>query len=89
MIYLASPYSHPDHAIREQRYRAACRAATSLIRSGTVVYAPIVHGHPLVGCGLPTAWSFWQSSAQWFIERCDELVADVGGRLKQGPGGFP
>ena len=27
MIYLASPYSHPDPAVREFRFREACRAA--------------------------------------------------------------
>ena len=74
MIYLASPYSHPDHAIREQRYRAACRATAALMRSGHIVYAPVVHGHSLVHYGLPTDWSFWQPSARAFIERCDELV---------------
>jgi len=38
------------------------------------VFAPVVHGHPLVRYGLPTNWSFWQPSARAFIERCDELV---------------
>lgn len=26
-IYLASPYTHPDPAVRARRYLAACRAA--------------------------------------------------------------
>jgi Domain of unknown function (DUF1937) len=74
VIYLASPYSHPDPAVRETRFRAACRAAAALIRAGSIVYAPVVHGHPLVRYGLPTDWSFWQPSARAFIKRCDELV---------------
>jgi hypothetical protein len=31
MIYLASPYSHPDPLVREQRFRDACRATASLL----------------------------------------------------------
>ena len=30
MIYLVSPYSHPDAAVRSRRYLAACRAAACL-----------------------------------------------------------
>jgi hypothetical protein len=47
-IYLASPYSHPDHQIREARYRAACRKAAQYASKGLAVFAPIVHSHPLV-----------------------------------------
>jgi hypothetical protein len=47
-IYLASPYSHPDHEVREARYRAACRKAAQYARKGIAVFAPIVHSHPLV-----------------------------------------
>jgi len=34
MIYLASPYSHPDPAVRAERYRAACRATAALLLAG-------------------------------------------------------
>jgi hypothetical protein len=49
MIYLASPYSHADDAIRAQWFDAACRAAAELMRAGHTVYSPIVHGHPIRG----------------------------------------
>jgi hypothetical protein len=52
VIYLASPYSHPNPAVREQRFQAACQAAAALLRSGQAVFAPIVHSHPLVAYGL-------------------------------------
>lgn len=60
MIYLASPYSDPDPAVREQRYEAACAATVAMLRAGHVVFSPIVHSHPLVAYGLPTDWAFWQ-----------------------------
>ena len=74
MIYLASPYSHPDEAVREQRFRAACRATAQLLASGSTVFSPIVHGHPLVEHGLPTDWSFWERFDRDHLERCDEVL---------------
>ena len=44
MIYLASPYSHPDPLVRQARFDAACHAAAGPIQAGHAVVAPIVHG---------------------------------------------
>ncbi len=74
MIYLASPYSHPDPAVREQRFRAACRAAVALLRAGHLVFSPITHSHPLAQHGLPGNWQFWERYDREFLERCDEVV---------------
>lgn len=74
MIYLASPYSHPCPTVREQRFDAVCRMAAAMMRQGQVVFAPIVHGHPLVGHGLPTEWPFWERFDREHLRRCDELV---------------
>ena len=74
MIYLASPYSHANPSIHEQRYQAACRATAALIGAGQVVFSPVVHSHPLVAFGLPTAWAAWEQIDRAFLERCDELA---------------
>lgn len=74
MIYLASPYSHPEPAVRVARYRATCAAAAALLRLGCVVFAPIVQGHPLVEFGVPIEWQFWRIFARWYLERCDLIV---------------
>ena len=74
MIYLASPYAHPDPAVREARYQAACRATAELMRGGRAVFSPIVHSHPLTAFGLPTNWAFWERCDRQYLERCDELV---------------
>jgi hypothetical protein len=74
MNYLASPYSHPDPTVRQQRFAAACAATAVLLRAGHQVFAPVVHGHPLTTHGIPGDWSFWEPQARWLIERCDELV---------------
>jgi len=74
MIYLASPYSHPDAAVRETRFRDACRAAAKLMRLGHVVFSPIAHGHCICEHGLPTDWRFWEPFDRSQLERCDEVV---------------
>lgn len=73
LIYLASPYSHPDPAVRELRYEHACAATAGLMRRGLHVYSPIVHSHPLVKYELPTDWEYWQAHDIAMLHRCQEL----------------
>jgi hypothetical protein len=74
MIYLASPYSHLESAVREQRFHAACAASAALMRAGYKVFSPVIYGHPLVQHGLPGDWSFWEPQARWHLERSDEVM---------------
>jgi hypothetical protein len=74
MIYLASPYSHPDDDIRQQRFEAACRAAAEFIRRGRTVYSPIAHSHAICRYGVPLDWRFWERHDRKFLEMCDEVV---------------
>jgi hypothetical protein len=73
MIYLASPYSHPDPAVRQDRFEKVCHAAAALIRRGHVVFSPIAHSHGMARLGLPTDWSFWETQDRWFLSVCAEL----------------
>ena len=45
--YLASPYSHPDPAVRQQRFDAVCRAAAQIMSTGQSVFCPIAGSHPI------------------------------------------
>lgn len=74
MIYLASPYSHPDPAIRTTRFRQVCWHAVRLMREGALVYSPIVHSHPLAELGLPGDWPFWVEHNRAMLERSDVLA---------------
>lgn len=47
LVYLASPYSHADPSVREERYRAAKKKAAELMQAGHVVFCPIAHSHPI------------------------------------------
>jgi hypothetical protein len=77
VIFLCSPYSHPEPFVREARFLAACRAAATLLKHGHMVYSPIVHGHPLAAFGVPTDWSFWHAANTWHLERCESVVVLV------------
>jgi hypothetical protein len=74
VIYVCSPYSHPDPTIREQWFQAACAATAALLSAGHLVYSPVVHGHPLTQHHVPGDRTFWEQHARWHLERCDEVV---------------
>ena len=73
-IYLASPFSHPDPIVREQRFEAACRAAAELTRQGRPTFSPIAHGYNLCRYGLPLDWQFWQQHDLAFLSLCSEVI---------------
>jgi len=75
MIYLASPYSHEDPKIMDERFEAVCKCTAYLSKMGLVVFSPIAHSHNLVKYDLPTSWEFWSRIDMAFISRCDELWA--------------
>ena len=60
MKYLASPYSHPDEAVRVARYELAMAAVVWLARQRIWTYSPIVHWHEAAKTfTLPTDAGFW------------------------------
>lgn len=73
MIYLASPYSHPDEAIREERFRAVCKVAAKFMKHGHLIFSPIAHTHPIAQHGLPKGWEYWKKYDTEFIRMCEEL----------------
>ncbi len=75
MIYLATPYSHADPAIREERFLAVNKVAARLMQAGHLVFSPISHGHPIQAAGdLPTDWGYWQRYCEKMLSVCTSLV---------------
>jgi nucleoside 2-deoxyribosyltransferase len=74
VIYLASPYSHPDAAVRAARFEAACAHASAMLREGELVYSPIVHSHPLAERGLPGDWAYWAEHDRRMLSACTALL---------------
>jgi len=73
-IYLASPYTHSDPQVMEERYLAVCLKAAQLAKEGYYVYSPIVHWHPVAKLyGLPRDWEFWKRLDRESIQLMDEV----------------
>jgi hypothetical protein len=75
LYYLASPYSHPDPKVREERYNKVNAFAVRLMTELRVtVIEPIVSGHPKEGLGLPTDFAFWEKTDKLYIDHCDGII---------------
>ncbi len=81
MIYLASPYSHPDPLIMKTRFLMAEQATAFMLKVGKFVYSPIVHCHELAAkYSLPTDFDFWQRYNRDMIRRCSTFaILDIAG----------
>lgn len=75
LIYLASPHSHPDAAVRQARYEAAVKAAARLFAEGRFVYSPIAHTHPIAIAGdIPPDFDHWRAYDRHILTLCDRIV---------------
>lgn len=83
MLYLASPYTHPDEDVRTARYKAVCQKCAELLRGGTFVFSPIAHSHGIAAFGLPGDWDFWRRYDRQMIALCPSFgVLKLDGWLK-------
>jgi hypothetical protein len=78
IIYLACPYTHPDHTVRAKRFRLATAAAADLIRQGHIVYSPITMTHPIdvlmAGDTNTLGSDYWVEFDEAFMAMCAEMV---------------
>jgi hypothetical protein len=75
VIYLASPYSHPDPAVRQWRFEAACQATAAMLKAGLIVLSPVVHSHPLAGHGLDAMdHAFWMHVDRPMLDACTSVA---------------
>lgn len=75
LIYLASPYSHPDIDTMHRRYELACAAAGVLMLRGFNVFAPIAHSNrigQLIGKSVDHA--FWLRQDFAILGLCDQMT---------------
>lgn len=74
MIYLASPYSHPDPVIKKTRFLLVEQCTAALINQGHLVWSPIVHCYEMAKkFTMPDDAEFWKSYNFDFIRRCDAM----------------
>lgn len=75
MIYVATPYSHVETSVMEQRFEEACKITYTLLEQGFVVYSPIVHCHPIaVRFGLPRGIDFWEKFDRQMIMSAESIL---------------
>ena len=75
LVYLASPYSHPERSVRAQRFEAVCRAAAKLMNGGVYLYSAISHSHPIAEAGsLPLGWDFWGAYDRAILSCCNKVI---------------
>lgn len=68
MIYIASPYSHDDPAVRHERFMAALRYANDLICEGEIAFSAIAYGHPFACyAAAPTDFLSWRALNHYMI----------------------
>jgi len=75
--YLASPYSHPDPKVQEQRANQVAEMAVKLINSGLNVISPIVHNTGLIQrCEQAKigGWVNWGRLDESMIYACDYMI---------------
>ncbi len=74
LVYLATPYSHPELLVMSERFGKVNKAAAKLMREGLHVFSPISHNHPIaVDHELPTGWDFWESYDSAYL-RCSHRM---------------
>jgi len=75
LTYLATPYSHPDSEIREQRFRVVNLVAGKLMDAGHLIYSPISHTHPIaIEYNLPVTWEFWEQQCLAYLKLSERLI---------------
>lgn len=68
-IYLATPYTDPDPAVRRARFEAVTRAAGALMQRRLVVFSPITMGHPISeACAdIPVEFAYWETTCLSYL----------------------
>lgn len=73
-VYIASPYSHPEPLIREERYLRASYYLQQCLTSRKWAYSPIVHCHELAKIwNLPKDAAFWEDYNFTMLQRAARL----------------
>lgn len=71
LIYLASPFTHPDPMVRARRVEEARQATIELLRKKLAIFSPILYTSTIPDAPIPfEAWTFFNDA---MIARCHKL----------------
>lgn len=69
IVYLASPYTHPNEDVREARFLMTEAVTAKLMTKGLHIFSPIVHCHALAKrYSMPTDYMFWLEYNRSFLK---------------------
>ncbi len=85
VIYLASPYNHPEERVEKRRFKHVCLAAAHLINDGFPIYSPIAMSHPIhtyakghrckrIANLHKKSPKFWYDFDEGMMSRCSQLI---------------
>lgn len=75
ILYLACPFTHPDPAVQEHRYRTSCMASAKLMKAGIVVFNPLGHSVAINEfLSDVDSHEFWMTMDIPMLQLCDELL---------------
>jgi hypothetical protein len=77
VVYLATPYTHPDPQVVQIRFKQACRIAGKLVQEGHIVFCPIAHTHPIAihNPEMPQFdSSYWLKFDEYFLRHSDLMI---------------
>ena len=73
--YIASPYSHADAEVVQQRFEAAVKASGRLMQANLIVFSPIAHSHPIaLASMLPGDFGYWERGCKVFVAQSIGIV---------------
>lgn len=74
IVYVATPYSDPDPAIRRQRAERVNRFCGELHRAGIPFFSPISQSHAIAAESDRTGWEFWGFQDLSLLARCSVFL---------------
>ncbi|HBT77230.1 MAG TPA: hypothetical protein DEB39_09980 [Planctomycetaceae bacterium] len=75
LLYLSTPFTHPDPSVRLDRYQKSCRVQARLIEAGIACFNPLAHSVPAVELGgLTATHAQFMALDLSILRRCDELL---------------
>lgn len=75
LIYIGSPYSHPDPDKVKKNFDLVSNLAAKMCSEGHVAFSPITYGHTLLGFQkMPSDWEFWKNFCLSFLKKSDQLL---------------
>ncbi len=76
IVFISSPYNHPDRFVMEENYLKVAKLANRLIHKGVVAISPVAYGHNLLSLTekeIPGDWDFWKAFCFTLIDKSDEV----------------